>query len=30
LLGPHWLSQEFMSWNGYPVLWNQLVHLLIG
>ncbi len=28
-LGPHWLSQEFMSWNGYPVLWNQLVHQLV-
>lgn len=28
-LGPHWLSQEFMRWNGYPILWNRLVDQLI-
>lgn len=24
-MGPHWLPQEFLAWNGYATLWRQLV-----
>ncbi len=23
--GPHWLPPDFLAWDGYPRLWNQMV-----
>ena len=28
-IGPHWVSKEFLSWDGYTVLWNQILKWLV-
>ena len=25
-IGPHWVSKEFLNWEGYSKLWNQIFH----
>jgi len=29
-MGPHWLPTEFLEWDGYGRLWNQLLGWLAG
>ena len=28
-IGPHWVSKEFLSWQGYKDLWNQIIKWLV-
>ena len=28
-IGPHWVSKEFLAWQGYKALWNQIMKWLV-
>jgi len=28
-IGPHWVSKEFLAWQGYRTLWNQIMKWLV-
>ena len=28
-IGPHWVSKEFLVWQGYKALWNQIMKWLV-
>ena len=27
-MGPHWIPIEFLEWDGFPTLWQQLINWL--
>jgi len=27
-MGPHWIPTEFLEWDGFPILWQQLINWL--
>ena len=29
-IGPHWVSKEFLMWEGYKILWNQIIEWLVN
>lgn len=29
-MGPHWLSSEFMNWDGFAALWNGVLDVLLS
>ena len=29
-IGPHWVSKEFLLWQGYNNLWNQIIEWLVN
>ena len=28
-IGPHWVSKEFLDWEGYSKLWNQIFNWMV-
>ena len=27
-IGPHWVSNEFLNWEGYKILWTEIFNWL--